>query len=125
MKTLRTLCLVVLAVGIAQAVFYFTLRHNLEQGIYASDSDSIGIPLYSSVLVSIIFVLLLVIAVLCRLGPRWLQWCAAALFGISAFGTGIFSLAWLEPHHYAIVVSYAVICVGSGIACFRTARNGI
>lgn len=80
MKTLRHILIAFTAIAVAEMIFYWAISRNLEAGIYPIEADSIGIPLFSSLIFAAASLILLLLAILCQLGPRWL-----ALLGVIFF----------------------------------------
>ena len=103
-----------LGVGIAA---YLTLSSNLDAGIYRVDADSIGIPLFESILTSIVLFSFLVAAVgLVALshflgrGLNIITKVLAVVFGILATLLAAASAySWAIPNHYAMALSYALV----------------
>ncbi len=123
MKTLRHILIAFTAIAVAEMIFYWAISRNLEAGIYPIEADSIGIPLFSSLIFAAASLILLLLAILCQLGPRWLTLLGALLFLASAAITGIFAFSWASPNHYLITASYGTVSIGATMAAFFTFRS--
>lgn len=123
MKTLRHILIAFTAIAVAEMIFYWAISRNLEAGIYPIEADSIGIPLFSSLIFAAASLILLLLAILCQLGPRWLTLLGALLFLASAAITGIFAFFWASPNHYLITASYGTVSIGATMAAFFAFRS--
>ena len=125
MKTLRHILIAFTAIAVAEMIFYWVISSNLEAGIYPVEADSIGIPLFSSLIFAAASLILLFLAILCQLGPRWLTLLGALLFLASAAITAMFAFSWVSPNHYLIAASYGAVSIGATMAAFFAFRSNL
>ena len=125
MKTLRHILIAFTAIAVAEMIFYWVISSNLEAGIYPVEADSIGIPLFSSLIFAAASLILLFLAILCQLGPRWLTLLGALLFLASAAITAMFAFSWVSPNHYLIAASYGAVSIGATMADFFAFRSNL
>jgi hypothetical protein len=110
MKRLSTLALVVLFVLAANAAVYLVVEHNAASGVYPPDADSIGMPIFGATLLSIVFLVLLVPAVLLAWREsKWQTYVALTLSALASLVSLLCTLSWLVPNHYLISAAYACI----------------
>jgi hypothetical protein len=102
MKTLHHILIAFAAIAVAEMILYWVISSNLEAGVYPVEADSIGIPLFSSLIFAVASLILIVLAILCQLGPKWLNLLGVLLFLASAAITGFFAFSWASPNHYLI-----------------------
>lgn len=125
MKTLHHILIAFAAIAVAEMILYWVISSNLEAGVYPVEADSIGIPLFSSLIFAVASLILIVLAILCQLGPKWLKLLGVLLFLASAAITGLFAFSWASPNHYLITASYGIVSIGAVMAAFFAFRSNL
>jgi len=109
MSRLGTLAGVLLLVVAINVAVYFVTDRNLHSNIYPSDADSILIPVFDSVMVSTILLILLIPAVFLVRRGKWQSWVALALTALALILSVLCALDWAMPNHYLISEAYALL----------------
>lgn len=123
MKTLHHILVAFAAIAVAEMNLYWVISSNLEAGVYPVEADSIGIPLFNSLILAATSLILLIWAILCQLGPKWLKLLGVLLFLASAVITGLFAFSWAIPKHYLVAASYGAVSIGAVMAAFFAFRS--
>ena len=123
MRRALWLLVTLVAVAATNISVYFVTYYNAQHGIYPVDADSISIPIFESLFLSLAFLFLLVPAVLLMGRGRWLSILAIVLAGLAAILSVSESWYWLVPNHYIIALLYAVLAASCIVVASISARS--
>jgi hypothetical protein len=107
------------AVSATEGIVFGVLQKNLAAGTYSVESDSIGLPLFTSAFVLMVFATLIVVGLLCESGPRWLARLGVAAFAAAALLAVLFGAGWADPDHWPIAVSFCALALAVPLLAAR------
>jgi hypothetical protein len=91
-------------------VFVVLLR-NHAAGVYPIEADSLGIPLFSSALVLMLFAALMTVGLLRASTSRWLTRLGTLSLVLASFLTLFYGLTWADSDHWPIAVSFCALAL--------------
>jgi hypothetical protein len=107
-----------LAVALAQGLLInvvnvWTLRANQERGVYPVDADSIGIPVVSTMVVTLLLLVVLICAILLpRRTARWRGF-SSGLAAVVGVLTGLQAIGWADAIHHLPIMAVWVTASGA------------
>ncbi len=118
-----SLILIFTSLLVCNAISYFVFMRNLSAHIYPADGDTIAIPIFEDLVLSVIVLFACAIAIyftkknlLARL-IRNVLWLIALLIPANE------SLYWITPNHYEIAVFNFLVLLCVGIVAFLQIRK--
>lgn len=102
---------------------YLVLVHNLGNGVYPTDADSLGIPLIENAMSSMVVIALMVGSIICS------RWNAAVnavgiVMGLLACGlAALLGLQWLEPNHYIMAAAFGALAATAAALMYVSCRR--
>lgn len=119
MKLLFRAIALLAAVSATEGIVFAVLQRNLAAGTYPVESDSIGMPLYTSAFVLIVFVTLVAAGLLRESGSRWLARLGIAALVVAALLAVLYGLAWADSDHWPIAASFCALALGLPLLASR------
>jgi hypothetical protein len=106
----RAIILLAAIVATGGVVFVVLLR-NHAAGVYPIEADSLGIPLFSSALVLMLFAALMTVGLLRASTSRWLTRLGTLSLVLASFLTLFYGLTWADSDHWPIAVSFCALAL--------------
>jgi len=110
-KLLVRAIILLAAIAATEGVVFVVLQKNQAAGVYPVDADSIGIPLFSTAFILMVFAAFMVVGLLRASALRWLQRLGVVALALAALLTVLYGLAWADSNHWPIAVSFFVLAL--------------
>lgn len=95
------------------------LYHNQINRVYSAESDSISIPIYMTLVTTVIIFILELLGIFLA-SQKWISWCGIALTFISLMLAIGSCLEWLSPNHLLIATSHLPTLLICGYISIRS-----
>ncbi len=105
---LRAIVLLAAVLG-TEGVVFAVLQKNLAAGTYPVESDSIGLPLFTSAYVLLVFSALVAVSFLYASRSRWLARLSIVALAVAALLAILYGLTWADSDHWPIAISFCVL----------------
>ena len=111
MQGLRAVIAMLITLAFANGTLWRTLSENLAAGVYPPEADSISIPLFEALTVSLVILLALGLSV--SLPKRTLPWVVARAIpaALAVLLSLMMSASWLTPKHYEVAASFLLVAM--------------
>jgi hypothetical protein len=123
MKPLIRAILVLAAMAATEGVVFVVLQRNLAAGVSPIEADSIGLPLFSSGFVVLVFAALAALGLLRASRSRWLVRLGVAALVLAALLSVLYGLAWADANHWPIAVSFCALALTVPLLLWRASSH--
>jgi len=123
MKLFFRAILVLAAMAATEGVVFVVLQRNLAAGVYPVEADSIGLPLFSSGLVVLVFATLAAVSLLRASRSRWLARLGVLALALAALLSVLYGLAWADANHWPIAVSFGALALTVPLLLWRASSQ--
>jgi hypothetical protein len=125
MKILFRAILALAAMAATEGVVFVVLRRNLAAGVYPVEADSIGLPLFSSGFVVLVFATLAALGLLRASRSRWLVRLGVAALALAAVLSVLYGLAWADAKHWPIAVAFCALALTVPLLLWRASSHSM
>jgi hypothetical protein len=110
-KLLVRTTILLAAIAATEGVVFVVLLKNHAAGVYPVEADSLGIPLFSSAFVLMVFAALMAVGLLRASASRWLTRFGVVALALAALLAVLYGLAWADSSHWPIAVSFCALAL--------------